>query len=153
MSDIATSHARHLPLDHRISLALSDSFHPHAIVQFAPWLPVHQLFGLLSKWCRSGVWHSCCKPSHEVLVRWSSCHRCKCEAHRCSCTVNVPWRLWWSRHLAWDRRLWSKAPATTSLACAAPTASKQALSTGDVALSRILAATFACYDAVQAFWM
>ena len=50
-------------------------FHPHAIVQLVPWLPVHQLFVLLSKWCCwavhviAGIRRSCGKPSHEVLLR------------------------------------------------------------------------------------
>ena len=47
---------------------------PHAIVLLAPWLPIHQLFGLLSKWCRwavhviAGIRRFCSKLSHEVVM-------------------------------------------------------------------------------------
>ena len=58
--------------------------HTHIYI-YIHWLPVHQLFWLLSKWWLwtahvvAGVRRSCGKPSHEVLVRWRSCHRRRCE--------------------------------------------------------------------------
>ena len=154
---MVTSPARHMPLAHGMRLALSASFLPRAIVLLAPSLPVHQLLGLLCKWCCWAarvivcIQHSCGKPVHGVLLHCHSFRRRRCVVHRCLRPVDIPQRLWWSRHLVWDQRLWFGSVSNQSLAWTAPAATNQALTTCVVALLRSSAATFVWHDAIPDF--